>query len=185
MTAVAYNAPQTIEYLLKNGANTDLTDNYGHNALRILMAQAYGETSLKPLLNRWYPALKTESIKVKVDNKLLKIYSHQAEYLMLNFMLAAARLHKRQFKIVPALQDKPYYQSADFLNFFESLSHQVLPDYRQKRPYISSILAKNEVESTNPYGKGLFLRIQKGYYILNPALELLIEDEWVPCHNLI
>ncbi|MDX2303361.1 MAG: 3'-5' exonuclease [Microscillaceae bacterium] len=186
MLAVIYGAEQILHHLIENGAKTDLVDNFGRTALQILLSKAKEDTKTKHILNRFYVSLKSESIKVKIDNKLVKIDSHQAEYLMLNFMVAVYQIHKTNYKIVfdKERRKHPLYESADFLKFFEGLTHQVLPEYRMKRTYITSILAKNEINSTNAYSKKLFLRARQGMYMLNPSLELWIEEKWISPANL-
>jgi len=55
----------------------------------------------------------------------------------------------------------------------------IMLDYRKRKTYISSILAKNEMDSKNPYNNALFIRVERGYYCLNPELAVLVEDKWV------
>lgn len=55
----------------------------------------------------------------------------------------------------------------------------IMPDYRKQRNYISSILAKNEMDSKNPYNNALFIRVERGYYCINPGLSAFVEDKWV------
>ncbi|MDZ7743732.1 MAG: hypothetical protein U5Q03_18865 [Bacteroidota bacterium] len=54
----------------------------------------------------------------------------------------------------------------------------VLPDYRKKRSYISANLAKNEIDGSNPWNRKLFIRVERGFYVLNPGLEIFIENQW-------
>jgi hypothetical protein len=54
-----------------------------------------------------------------------------------------------------------------------------MPDYRKRKTYISSILAKNETDSKNQYNNALFIRIERGYYCINPEMAVLVEDNWV------
>lgn len=54
----------------------------------------------------------------------------------------------------------------------------MLPGYRKKRPYLSSILAKNEVSRSDPYNRKLFLRIRTGHYVLHPDLAIRIAGDW-------
>jgi hypothetical protein len=55
----------------------------------------------------------------------------------------------------------------------------IMADYRKKRTYISSILAKNETDSKNPYNNALFIRVERGYYCINPGLSVLVDEKWV------
>jgi ankyrin repeat protein len=191
MLAINYGADNILKYLAENGANTHLTDSYGRNALQIVMLKVYADATLKAkTINRLYALLKGDAIRVKVDNRLIKVDSHQAEFVMLNFMLAVLRphlikgtTHKRWY--YGADQDMPTFQTKDFLSFYEGLSEQVIPEYRRKRAYLSSILGKNEVLGTDKYNKKLFVRLRQGHYLLNPTLEILIDDDWVNVYDLI
>ena len=79
----------------------------------------------------------------------------------------------------------PCFQASDVLHFYENLSPQILPEFRRKRSYISSILAKNEIDRDVQYNKQLFFRVETGYYIVNPAMEIMVEDEWVNLYDLM
>lgn len=189
MLAISYGATQISEHLIKNGAKTNLTDNFGRNALQLALLKAELDSALKQkVLNKFYGTLKIESIRVKIDNKLLKIDNHQAEFLMLNFMIATLRTkiiagtnRKDRFQV----SEIPVYQTQDYLDFYEGLSSHVVADYRKVRSYLSSILSKNEVNREDKYNKKLFIRIQQGMYLPNPLLEILIGEEWVNIYDLI
>jgi hypothetical protein len=187
MLAVSYGAEKILTQLIEMGVNVSLTDNYGNNALRLLLAQCFIDASFKKQLNRFYYFLKNESLKVKIGTRFFKIESHQAEFLMLNFMLASMKnlLLFNQNEKLTEKDIRGHFESIDFVDIFEGLNQQVLPEYRAKRTYISSILAKNEVFSDNKYNKLLFVRIANGKYIINPQMELMIEEKWVNFYDLI
>ncbi len=189
MLSVIYGAEKIFKKLLESGASLLLTDNYGNNALRLLLLQSRINPLQKKNLNHIYPLLKNESLKLKIGNRFIKIDSHQAEYLMLNFALASFKLLALHYGDIESKVGKgysePYFESADFLDFFEGLPIQVIAEYRTKRSYISSILTKNEVYSDSPYNKKLFLRITKGKYIINPLTELMVDENWVKFYELV
>ena len=190
--AISHGSEQIINYLVENGAKRNLTDNFGRNPLQLGILKAYLDTDFKQkVINRFYPVLKGESIKVKIDNRLIKIDSHQAEFLMLNFMISVLRTHliratssaHHYYQGRNAL--RPAFQTLDFTSFFEGLSSHIIPEYRCKRAYISSILAKNELYKDDKNTKKLFIRLQQGMYLPNPLLEILIDDEWINIYDLI
>ncbi|MCU0444281.1 MAG: hypothetical protein MUE85_05135 [Microscillaceae bacterium] len=189
MLAVTYGSLKIIDYLLKNGAKTNLTDNYKKNAMHMTFLGAYNQRK-KDALNRVYPLLKNESLRLKIKNKFIKLDNHQAEYFMLNFMLSILNNFIRNPQKDPNNNWDyghaiPTFETSVFLKFYEGLSHHTLPEYRAKRAYLSSILGKNEVRSTNPYGKKLWVRIMNGHYILNPLLEIMINDEWINVYDWV
>lgn len=51
---------------------------------------------------------------------------------------------------------------------------------RKKRTYLNHVLARNEVQSTYPSSRRLWVRERHGHYLPNPALELRVRDGWVP-----
>jgi hypothetical protein len=192
LIAISHGADKIIAYLVENGAKTSVTDNFGRNPLQMAILKAYLDAAYKEkVVNRFYSFLKGESIRVKIDNRLIKIDSHQAEFFMLNYMIAVLRTHiinqnNRSTKLYLAHKQKSLaFQTIDFSNFFEGLSLNVVPDYRRKRPYLSSILAKNEVNRDEKYNKKLFVRLDTGMYLPNPLLEILIDGEWLNIYDMI
>ncbi|MDC0535301.1 hypothetical protein OAO18_05740 [Francisellaceae bacterium] len=64
-------------------------------------------------------------------------------------------------------------------NMMGNLSQKIFPNFRKKRQYISSILSKNEIDSSSPYNYKIFKRVKRGFYILNPDLKIRIKDKWL------
>ena len=46
-------------------------------------------------------------------------------------------------------------------------------------------MSRNEVESTNPYSRKLFIRLERGYYLLNPELDVLIDSKWKNVYDVM
>ncbi len=82
-----------------------------------------------------------------------------------------------------SLIDRVAFTAVRLAELVEYLPDSVLPGYRRKRQYISSLLSKNEIGSQNPYGRKLFMRLRTGYYILNPKLAVLQKEEWIPLYR--
>lgn len=187
MLAVSHGAVKIAAFLLENGAKTDLADNFGRNALQLAIWKSRTEAGQKAVfLNQFYPKLKNDSLKVKIQNRLVKIDNHQAEFLMLHFMIATLRTNLSQ-----GLANANWrgisvgYGTANFVNFYAPLAPQIIAEFRRQRPYISSILAKNEVNRDDKYNKKLFVRIQQGVYFPNPVMEIQVENDWVNVYDLI
>jgi hypothetical protein len=184
MLATMAGALQQLAYLKELGANGTLTDLFGRNAFQIALHQTYTTPLYAKKIASLYPSLKTDSIRVKVKQKMVKINNHQAEYLLLNFTIAVAK-----HVITEKIDNSTYYANGlevdDVLALAAQLPFNILPEHRHKRTYISSILAKNTIGRKDPYNKELFWRIRRGCYLLNPLLELEIDDEWVNIYDLI
>lgn len=102
------------------------------------------------------------------------------EYYLVNMMLAM--LPNKAFSIGDSECHYPTFETRDLLSAIAHMPVSVLPEYRRKRAYISSILARNEVSRQDSYNRQLFQRIKRGHYILHPELQIKIADEW---HQLI
>jgi len=74
----------------------------------------------------------------------------------------------------------PGFSVDDFLDATTHYPDHIMPAYRKARNYVSAFLSGNEVLRTyaSPSCKALFYRIQRGYYIINPLVEIGIGDEW-------
>ncbi|MEY4927724.1 MAG: hypothetical protein RI894_2160, partial [Bacteroidota bacterium] len=176
MLATFVGAKQLTTQLLAQGADKQKQDMQGRTAFLIALSRAIEDAKYaKANLLTLYNTLKPDSIKLKIGSRLIKIDNHQAEYFMFSFMVADLhRAISNKFLIA-----KIGFETADFLAFFENMPPALLPEYRRKRSYLSSILSKNEHAREDSYNKQLFFRTRLGYYVPNPALEVEYEDKWV------
>ncbi len=139
---------------------------------------------------RVYNALKTHSLTIEADDRRIKVGSHTMEYFLFNFMVGvapyvvlnnskrvAARWSESEYLYprLPAELERIQrgITMEEIMAFIELVPNSILPPYRRKRSYVNSILAKNEVDSTDPYNRGLFKRGARGIYRVNPALKLV------------
>ena len=60
----------------------------------------------------------------------------------------------------------PLIDAPGLARLLAGLPPGTLADYRRRREYLSSLLAKNELGSTNPYSRRIFLRVRRGAYAL-------------------
>jgi hypothetical protein len=112
------------------------------------------------------------SFDVKVAERLVQIGREQGEYFVFHLLLE--RLHRSNalLKPVPRLEG---LGTADLLLGLEELPEIVVRDYRKKRPYLSSMLSKNEVAATGR-SRQLFERRGHGLYTFNPGLAVRVEE---------
>jgi hypothetical protein len=162
--------------LLENGANPELADTFHKTSVQIALRQAFVMPDYaKSKLGKIYPLLLTDSLKIQVEGSLIKIDPHKIEFLMVHLFIA----------IQAAIQQtKRHYQSLgikidDLILNLQCFPESVLPAYRKKRDYWLALLAKHETDSNNPYNKKLFLRIDRGTYILNPDMQLWHNGGWL------
>lgn len=181
MVAVMCGAVKTVKMLIDNGADKLLTDNYEKNILQIAFYRSYF-SKLYPIskLKEIYPLIVTNNIKIKIDEHLVKIDNHQIDYFILNLFIAIQYFvieQKSNFPLIPKA-----IQIDDFIHFLNEFPESILPEYRKQRSYLSAHLAKQEVN--RPGSKKLYLRSQRGFYIINPDLEVLINNEWKNVNEL-
>jgi len=72
----------------------------------------------------------------------------------------------------------------DIVDNIQHFSETVIPQYRKKREYLLSLLAKHEVDSNNPYNKKIFKRIDRGSYLLNPGLQIQYDEKWISVSSI-
>lgn len=171
-----------VEHLVKNGADISLVDNVGKSALQSTLLQSYFDSKYaQTKLAQLYKLLVPSSIGIKVEDKLIKIDNRLMEFFLFNLISAISR---NKFAKKHSFFDSGFCTN-DFLKPLERFPESVLLERRKKRSYISSILSKNEVSRDNRYNRKLFLRIRYGFYILNPKLEVKIQDTWFSLYKLM
>jgi hypothetical protein len=171
-----------IRDLRARGANTELINNAGFNAFLIALEQALDDPKYSSKkLAAVYRLLEPDCLDIQVDERLIKLDKRSMEFLMLNLMMAMfyTRLGDKIARTGGA------FQSSDFAQVLAHFPEHVLPARRKKRPYISSILSKNEVSREDKYNRKLFLRVKHGHYIINPGLSLRVEGEWRNIYELL
>ena len=169
-----------IDELINMGANVNETDNKERTALFIALSRAIkDEKFAKVKLPKIYHKLTPESISIQVENRLVKIPEHKAEFFLLLWMVMYLKAERQN----QTTKSRVEFSAVMLKNMLDSLSDKILPEFRKKRQYISSILSKNEINSSNPYNNKLFERIKRGYYILSPDLQIRVKDKWIKLDN--
>jgi hypothetical protein len=182
MIAAYLGLDELVKWLIAHGANRKLTDNWGRTPLQIALCQAYRyEFFARDHIGLIYADLAHSSIKVKIEGQMIKIDNKLMEFFLLNSMIAQLQdLLRMEFK-----WKIPTFETASFLSALQYFPDHVIASYRKKRPYLSAILSKNEINRNDPYNRKLFVRIERGHYIINPNLEIAIQDDWVNIYDLI
>jgi len=168
--------------LIKNGAHREATDNWGRTPLQIALRHAYrSESYARDKIGKMYEILAPSSLKVKVEGRMIKIDQKLMEFFVLQSMIAIFQDIAR----IKSSWDLPAFETGDFIYSLKYFSEHVIPERRKRRPYLSSILSKNEVERQDPCNRKLFVRVRLGRYILNPSLEIEIRGQWINVYDLI
>lgn len=178
LAALAGNAA-LIKELRDSGADAELVDNYGLTAwqgalLRALQDKKYAADQFPAVDEPLAPS----SVSLKIDDRLVKIDSQQGEFLLFHifFALFHDQLNNRWAIEVPI-------KAAHLTDMIALLPESIIPAYRKKRAYTSSLLSKNETDSANPYGKKLFKRKRTGWYVLNQKISVRCKEEWLDIYR--
>jgi len=189
MLAVQFKSTKILDYLLSNGAKIDLTDNNGRNLFQSILLKLFFEKSKSSdLINNYYDKVKGVSLKLMINNQMIKLEHYQGEFMLLSYMLATFRpfvIQRNNLINGRYWEGPPTFQTSDYLKIYEDINESVLPKYRKARNYISSLLAKNEIKRDDKYNKKLFIRLRQGEYMPNPTMSIWIENQWINFCDLI
>ena len=180
--AAAFSGAVNIsKMLLDNGANPELPDTFGKTPVQITLGQAFVSSDYaKNKIGKIYPLLLSDSLKIQTNDRLIKLDSHKFEYFLINLFISVQSA---------IMQTKRYNQPMginvnDLLTQIGHFSETILPEFRKKRDYISSVLAKHEVDGMNPYNKKIFKRVERGHYLLSPNMQIWSHDQWLTVNDV-
>jgi hypothetical protein len=177
MVAARTGRADLVEELLAQGADPELTDTAGRTPLRVgLAAWLDGRGGKRSGFADVYRLLAATPIKVKVGARMAKLDPSQMEWFLLNLGLV---LYRQLVPVALKHRDVPAFKATALERTLASFPERVLPHRRKQRAYVSAMLAKNEVFGTAAYNRRLFLRVARGHYVVNPALEIEVKGIWV------
>ncbi|WP_026600377.1 UvrD-helicase domain-containing protein [Methylomonas sp. 11b] len=182
MVAAWMGNAEVIKAMEALGADTEKVDSNGLTAFQIALAQSdRSEAYARKKLADIYPHLEPTSMSIQVDGRLVKLDKHTMEFFLLNLMITLF------YRVMP---NKLRYRiegftTQDFIDAIQHLPVSILPERRKQRAYLSSILAKNEIDKDDKHNRKLFYRVMRGAYIFNPKLAIKVEGEWVDIYDLL
>jgi len=183
MVAARLGRDDLVTELLALGADAEATDTAGRTALRVALAAWLDQRGVKATAFRQvWEQLATAPLKVKLGDRMVKLDPTTGEWFLLQLCLVQVR---RLADGAARLGALPLVDAPGLAQLVADLPPGTLADYRRRREYLSSLLAKNELGSPNPYGRRLFLRVRRGAYALCPALEVEVKGAWVPVGDLM
>ena len=182
MLAARFGNEAAVSMLADMGANPSLVNSAGLTAYQIMLAEAsttprYATRSVPGLYRRLVPA----SFSVQIDDRLVKLQAHQAEFLFCNLFVAL--FHSRW--VDNASTGKLGLRAADLEAVLKLLPSVAVPPYRTKRAYITGVLATNEMNRPPQGNRRLFKRTSRGFYILNPDLKIRSGTGWLSIYDLL
>lgn len=181
MAAAAAGNLALVEALLERGADRDAIDQYGYNALHWALREGFRDAAFAAgPLAALYERLAPASIDLRSGDRLVRLDRHLAEYSLFQTLWV---LFKSRFTH-PQRRRMGAFETKDILDAWQHLPANVVRPERRRRQYLSSVLARNEIERDYAYNRGLFRRLQQGWYQFDPGLSVRRrqgEDEiWLP-----
>ncbi len=178
--AAAGNAPLA-EALLERGADREAVDHYGLNALHWAMREAFRDAAFaRGPFAALFELLAPTVVDVNTGERLVRIDRQLSEYFVFQTLWT---LFKSRFT---HRQRRPYaaFDTQTILEAWAPLPANVVRPERNKRPFLSAVLSRNEVDREYAYNRALFVRVAQGWYQFNPALSVRRKqaqtDVWVP-----
>lgn len=131
-------------------------DNEGKNALQIALYKSdFSSIYAGNELDSIYRHIITDSIKVKVEDRLIKIDNHKIEYFLLNYMIAL------QTVLIKNKKREVGVKMADFYRLFRTIRNPYFPITENNVPNLNQAIARNEVDAKEEISKKLFFRVAR------------------------
>ncbi len=183
MVAARLGRHDLVTELLALGADGEATDTAGRTALRVALAAWLDQRGAKAAaFEQVWETLATTPLKVKLGDRMVKLDPTTIEWFLVQLCLVQVRRLADGAARQGAL---PSIDAPGLVRLVAGLPPGPLADYRRRREYLSSVLARNELGSTHPYSRRLFLRVRRGAYALCPGLEVEVKGQWMAVGDLM
>ena len=183
MIAATLGMYELAERLIADGASSKAVDNHGRTPFMVgLITITSKEKPVPGLLPRLFRCVPPPPLTLRIGDTLFKIDPHHGLFMVFYaFVARSAQLFGDDNKHLwraPTIG----MGSAEVVSFLAKFPDRQVPEYRKKRTYVSSLLARHEY--ARPEYRRLFLRVERGQYFLNPELQIQLGDEWVWINDL-
>jgi hypothetical protein len=189
MLALYHDQKTLAAELMQHGTSVLKRDNMECTASHYLLQGYYKRiihkqqqvTSLETLKTFWYTA-RPPVVKYEIAGRRIQLNGHSMLYYLITLMQAMQNFqpNKIEFKSIKNENKRKIlgaFQISDCINFANHIPEEILPEYRKKRPYISAVLATNEIsQKDKSFCKYAFKRVQRGWYVINPDIKWITED---------
>jgi hypothetical protein len=185
MVALQYGQTELALDMLNKGASLTYADNASRQAIDYLFAsyiknkrsnQKQAQLADEQTMIRCWSKVSPQVLEYEYNKRWFRISSHSMLFFLIILMRNTADTQPSKAKIISRTgNDKSEFITGTFNmseleKFAAMMPDEILPPYRKKRTYINSIMAMNEREKPSPYCKAAFLRIERGWYVLNPNM---------------
>lgn len=181
MAAAAAGNVALVQALLARGADPELTDHLGRNALHWAMLEAFRDVAFATgPFAALYELIAPAAVDVTSGGRLVRIDRHLSEYFLWQTLWA---LFKSRF-CADGWRERGGFETAVILDAWKHLPPNVLRPERNTRQHLSHLLSRNEVDREYAYNRRLFVRLVQGWYQINPALSVRrrngAAESWIP-----
>ena len=181
IAAAAAGNVALVEALLGRGANPEATDHLGRNALHWAMLEAFRDQKFaRGPFAAIYELIAPAAVDLMSGERLVRIDRHLSEYFLFQTLWA---LFKTRFAAF-TWREHGGFETAAILEAWQHLPPNVVRPERNRRPHLSHLLSRNEVDRDYTYNRRLFVRVGHGWYQFNPALAVRRRspsgESWVP-----
>lgn len=181
-----------VEELCRRGANVELTDHLGRQAVHwALRGNREGINANSDTMGRMYDLLAPVAFEIQVGGKVQQIGREQGEYLVWQLITARrSELWQPSWGNPKSVTKNPI--TAEFLDddHFRNLPDAVCPEKHRNRVYLSEVLARSAVGSNSELCRELWVSATTGGYDENPALQLKVAGDdavavWMPAYKAL
>jgi hypothetical protein len=180
--AAAGNLP-LVEALLERGADRDAVDHYGYNALHWALREGFRDAAFAPARSP-----RSTSGSPRPASTSIPATAWSASTGTCPSTSSSRRSGCSSSRASPT-RSAPHGGLRDeaILDAWQHLPANIVRPERRRRQYLSSVLARNEIDRDYAYNRALFRRLQQGWYQFNPGLAVRRrqgEDEiWLPVYR--
>ena len=159
--AAAGNVP-LVEALIERGANRDAVDHYGYHALHWALREALRAPKFaRGTLAGHYEQSAPSSIDVNTVERRVRLDRHLSEYFPFQTLWV---LFKSRFTHARRRANGAFDTQA-ITEAWQHLPINVVRPERNRRQYLSCVLAHNEIERYYAYNRAFFKRVCQGWYL--------------------
>ena len=179
MIALHHGQAEISLYLISQGASTTLSDKTKRIAADYLLdsylknkksKQKQFQLADEQTLLQCWEKVRPPALVYEFGKRQFRVGSHSMLFFLIVLMRNITNTRNYIDSKDEAKDKIPVFTMDDLIQYTALIPDEIMPPYRKKRTYINSIMASNEKSKDSPYCKEAFLRVQRGFYILNPDL---------------
>ncbi|MDR1593420.1 MAG: PhoH family protein [Prevotellaceae bacterium] len=184
MMALQYGQTELALDLVNKNASLSLVDNSSRLAVDYLLAsyikykrsnQKQAQLATEQTLIRCWNKVCPPVIEYEYNKRRFRIGSHSMLFFLIVLIRNTADSQPTKARVVFNADKEEIigaFNMSGLEKFAAMMPDEILPPYRKKRTYINGIMALHEREKASPYCKTTFLRVERGWYILNPYIKI-------------